>query len=123
MDDDITIRRKSDRRRVPRDEGGDRYPVQSSSLPVAPPSGRVYSGLRPGASTPGFTSPPWPTVYTFHATCQVGHSTAQRFTEAQVRAGVLPFTCGVCTSRWTSSRDEEAGMLHRIVLGELNSRD
>jgi len=87
---------------------------------IAPPSGGVS---RAGASTTGFTGPSWPTVYTFQAICQLGHSTPQRFTEAQVRAGVLPFVCGVCTSRWTSSRNEEAGMLHRIVLGELDSTD
>ena len=85
---------------------------------IAPPSSRVS---RAEASTAGCAGPSLPTVYTFQATCQIGHSTPQRFTEAQVRAGALPFVCGVCTSRWTSSRTEEDGMLHRIVLGELDS--
>jgi hypothetical protein len=71
----------------------------------------------------GSASPAWPTVYTFQATCQLGHSTPQRFTEAQVRAGALPFICGVCASRWTSSRDDEDGVLNRIVLGELDPGD
>ena len=61
-----------------------------------------------------------PIVYSFPAVCQVGHSTPQRFTEAQVRGGAMPFVCGVCRSRWTSSSVDENGALQQIFHCKLD---
>jgi aspartate ammonia-lyase len=101
----------------------DSYPT-AMHVGMALGNAEIVAAYRePEASMTQSSLPAPPTVYAFQVTCHLGHSTPQRFTEAQVRAGVLPFICGVCTSRWTSSRDEEAGMLHRIVVGELDSSD
>jgi len=93
-DTTVFVRSKLDRRRVPREKGGDRYPVQSSTL-------------RPGtASLPASMAPPRRPVRFSDTTCPNCRSNDY---VSQLRTPGFPrkrdYRCATCGELWATLPD------------------